>query len=214
MTHKRILIGVAIVGYGIAAFILQRLLPDTQTLFAFVSHAYLIYGYGLVFLLSLCEGTFIIGMFVPGTAVIMYGAMLAGRGQLSLPLIILAGAGGLWGGSMLSYGLGRLGWQRMHLLKKVPTWHSQTRWLTFLSFASTGVGATIATAAGVMQLPLKQVSFLLVITHLFWVSVWAITAYFFGLLIGNSVLAFLGGIVLVVLGSWVLQWYVRGRKQA
>ncbi len=197
-----------------AAILLQRVLPDTQTLFAFISHAYLVYGYGLVFLLSLLEGTFVIGMFVPGTAIIMYGAMLAGKGQLSLPLVILAGAGGLFCGSMLSYVVGRLGWERLHVLKKVHAWHGQLGLLTFLSFASTGVGATIVTAAGVAGLSLKRFSRFVFITHLFWVSVWAITAYFFGLLIGNSLLAFLGGMVLVVLGSMGLQWYIRDRKKS
>ncbi len=221
MNSKKSKIIIGIVIYLIVALILRSLLPDTQQVLHLLQQAYQLYGYGIVFLFSFLEGIFIVGMFVPGTAIVMFGATLAGKGLLSLPLVIMAAAAGLICGSLVSYLLGKFAWRHMvpkiqgagQFLTKMQNWHSEASWITFLSFASTGIGAGIATAAGALRMPFRSLAVFVSCAHLFWVTVWASIAYIFGVYIGNTVVAFAGVMaILIVIGIGV-QWYVRRKMR-
>ena len=217
--RTKIVLGIVI--YVLVVSILRMLLPSESIILNWLQTAYQTYGYAIIFIFSLLEGIFVVGMFVPGTAIVIFGATLAGKGMMVLPFVIAAGVSGLLSGSMLSYWLGKVGWKRLlpkipgasRMLQKVQDWHGEAWWITFVSFASTGIGSAITTGAGIVRVPFRKFVLFVLLAHLFWVSVWAITAYVFGIYVGNTIVAFAGVLAVILVIGILLQWYVRKKSK-
>jgi membrane-associated protein len=67
------------------------------------------YGYPLLFVASLAESTFVVGLFIPGDAIAIVGGALAARGPLLVVPTYVAVTAGVMLGSVLSFWLGRRG---------------------------------------------------------------------------------------------------------
>lgn len=78
-------------------------------------------GYPVLFALVAAESA---GAFVPGETALIVAGALAGRGQLSLPLVILTGAAAAILGDNVGYAIGRNGLRR--LLDR-PGWLGESR---------------------------------------------------------------------------------------
>lgn len=210
----------AVILYLIIAAIIRLFIPDIQVIEQFLEHTYKTYGYGFVYIFALLEGIFIVGMFTSGTAIVMFGAALSAKGVLFLPFVILSAAAGLLSGSVISYWAGRLGWQKLiprikgaqELITKAQSMHATISWLTFVSFASTGIGSAIATLAGTLRVNFRKFLLFAAAAHLVWVSIWSAIAYLFGVYAGNTFIAFGGVLVVIMVISLGIQWYVRKKQ--
>jgi undecaprenyl-diphosphatase len=64
------------------------------------------YGYPLLFVVSVAENTFLVGLFIPGDAIAIVGGALAATGPLSIAPTYVVVAAGVTLGSLASFWLG------------------------------------------------------------------------------------------------------------
>jgi membrane protein DedA with SNARE-associated domain len=84
-----------------------RSIPDSpQGLLEFVTNLFLSYGYLVIFL---CFALDNFGLPASGDVVLFAGGFFANSGQMSLPLVMLAGASGGWVSDNIYYWIGRKG---------------------------------------------------------------------------------------------------------
>jgi membrane protein DedA with SNARE-associated domain len=67
------------------------------------------YGYGFLFVASVLENTFLIGLVVPGDVVVVLGGGLAAQARLDVALVAASVVSGVVLGSLFSFWLGRWG---------------------------------------------------------------------------------------------------------
>jgi undecaprenyl-diphosphatase len=67
------------------------------------------YGYAFLFVASVLENTFLVGLVVPGDVVVVVGGGLAAQARLDTVLVAAAVIAGVILGSLFSFGLGRWG---------------------------------------------------------------------------------------------------------
>jgi len=67
------------------------------------------YGYGFLFVISVAENTFLVGLVVPGDVAVVLGGGLAAQARLDVTLVAVAVMLGVLLGSMLSFWIGRRG---------------------------------------------------------------------------------------------------------
>jgi membrane-associated protein len=217
----------AYVSYGLIAFyviviiILRFNIPDTKTLIEMITVLYQKYGYLIVFISGILEALFLVGMYVPGTAAILLGAVVARSGAVSLPLIIFLGTVGMCIGYSINYYMGKHGWY--HVLAKfglekgiVETEKKMKKYgvkAMFVGYISPNSGSLIATAAGVMKMPFGKFILLSALSQLFWSTVWGLVAYMLGPLFVEIALKYFSIIIWLVIAGWVIWNYVLKKKE-
>lgn len=117
---------------------------------------------------------------LPGDAVVLFGAWLAGRGRLAWPLTFALVTLGSWCGFMAYYGLGRwLGHHGVHAL--LGRWFQPRRlargeawvrryglWVVLLNRLLAGARSVISLAAGFVELPVLPVAVLALLSSVVW----------------------------------------------
>lgn len=178
-----------------------------------------VYGYPLLFLVSLIEGT---GMPGPVELFFLASGFLISRGTMSLPLVIAVGTVGNVAGNLAGYMLGRWGGRplfnqiarRLHLtelgIERTERWFRSFGGMAQAISRLVGVTRTPAIiGAGVMRMPLGP----FLIGSLVGDAIWSVFWTLAGVGVGAN-LAFvhahqvLGSVLLVVLIAVVaLVWY-------
>lgn len=192
-------LGVFIV-YAAILFFLSHHIPNAPKLIHRVERLYGKYGYDLIFLGALLEGTFLVGFYVPGSFIVLLGAVLARAGIVSFPLVVLFGTLGLVTGYVLNYCLGRFGW--FHILKGFGFNHqikiaeeklmkSQDKTL-FWGYIMPSSASFLSTAAGVLKINFKKFFIQSLFTQLFWSLLWGGLAYIFGIRFVEAFIAYFG----------------------
>lgn len=198
--------------YGGIIIFLRGHIPDAKTIIKIISDLYKTYGYSLVFVGGILEGLFLIGNYVPGSAVIFLGSALSRTGQLQFPWVIFFGVVGLNVAYSANYFLGKYGWYhilaRFGLEKQILYTEKKLKENTFkaigIGYFSITTAAFVSTAAGIIRLPFRRFLMLSIVSQLFWSLVWGGVAYFFGLPLIEFVLKYFAlaavaiGIVLMV----------------
>ena len=77
------------------------------------------YGYGFLFVTSVAESTFLLGLVVPGDVVVVLGGGLAAQARLEATLVAVVVIVGTVLGSILSFVIGRRGESRSAVRKKI-----------------------------------------------------------------------------------------------
>ncbi|MDP3987846.1 MAG: DedA family protein [Candidatus Levybacteria bacterium] len=170
-------------------FFLRGKVPDAETFIESLKGLYGTYGYFLIFAAAIMEGMLVLGMYVPGSTVILMGAILARMGVVSYPLVFVLGTGGLLIGYSIDYFLGRFGWHhlllRFGLEKGFKTakekLEKHDKKAIFLGFVFPGSASFLATSAGIIKMPFRKFIFLAILAQVFWGLFWGNLAYFFGL---------------------------------
>lgn len=209
-----------IIFYLVIIIILRFRIPDTETLIAIITTLYQKYGYAIVFISGILEALFLIGMYVPGTAAILLGAVVARSGAVSLPLIIFLGTVGMCIGYGINYYMGMHGWY--HVLAKfglekgiAETERKMKKYgikAMFVGFISPNSGSLIATAAGVMKMPFGKFMLVSTLCQLFWSTVWGLVAYMLGPLFVEIALKYFSILIWIVIAGWVIWNYVLKKK--
>lgn len=174
----------------------RQYIPSTEVILQTMQTLYYKYGYALIFFGAMFEGMFVIGNYVPGSAMILLGAALSRTGTLQLPLVILCATSGLVISYCINYALGKFGW--FHILSRFgidktikmaeEKLQNHKNKAMFLGFIYPGSAALLASAAGVLKIPFRQFVLIAIVSQFFWSSVWAILAYFVGIVLVEVVL--------------------------
>lgn len=204
LSHKpsKKLIVLIIAGYFLTGLLLSQMVGNPQQILATTVALYETQGYLIIFAVAFLESLFLIGFFIPGTLAILFGATLAAKGVLFLPLVIAAGAGGYISGSVTNYFLGKYIWKKFAgtVPETVAALFRQNNKYVSLLFFSTGVSAFLTTAAGILQFSFGNLLQVIVLSHIAWVCFWACLAFFLGVTISNTILGFA---LLFVIGLFV-----------
>jgi membrane protein DedA with SNARE-associated domain len=214
MKHKKhiryILTGVLIFFYILMFLVLKDRITNPSAILDSIENLYSQYGYTVVLLGGLLEGIFLVGMYVPGSTVILLGAALAKTEAVSLPIIILAGVCGLVTGYCVNYILGKYGWHTMlasssmlqHLEKAQKKLQTYEKRSFIFGFSSPFLATFLTTAAGVLCLPFKKFIITAIVVQLFWTSLYSIIAYIFGIGFVEIFLRYFGVVMFVLLLVW------------
>jgi len=184
------------------------------------------WSYGIVFAVSAIDAFFPI---VPSEATVIAAGVLAGSGDLSIGLVILAAAVGAICGDNVSYWIGRIfgeriagrlfaGDRRKHLDRAHRLLEERGGYLIIIGRFIPG-GRTAATfAAGSLDWPWRRFIFFDVIAGVIWASYAALLGYFGGktfesapwkgLLVAFAVAASVAGLIELV------RWYRKRSAQA
>jgi membrane-associated protein len=172
--------------------------------------------YLTVFLLPFLEASVFLGFVIPGETALVFGGVLAGRGQVSLGVVLALAIVGAITGDAVGYGVGRrygVGLQSSRLGLKV----GDARWKTTEAFLLKRGGpavffgrftavlrALVPGAAGMAKLSYKTFALWNMIGGAFWATACVLGGYAVGDVIG-SYLSTLGYVIigLVVVGAAV-----------
>ncbi len=200
---------------------------DFGTIIEFLKSQYASYGYLIIFLGAFAESTILLGLLLPGSTMLILGAVFAAQGTLSLPLVIAFGWAGMFLGCCTDYLIGRAGlWE---IIKRTPLhkWldkglkdaslvlHTKGGRTIFLSHLMGQVRTFVAVTAGIVKMPFQKFAVYELPTTLSWAVVYSLVGY----LAGNNIeliQQFFSGLGLVAFGIAVIiyLWWKRQRKFA
>ncbi len=186
---------------------------DTTAFIEQIKEFYKDYGYFLVFFGAVLEGTFLLGLYIPGSTVVLLGAALSRSGVVAFPLVYVLGTTGLLVGYCFNYLCGRFGWY--HLLKKlgfekgiIMAQHKIEKYgmrAILAGYFFPGSASFLSTACGTLKVPFLYFLGMSIIAQGFWSLWWGGLAYVFGLTLVEFMMKYFG---LVVMGGLVL-WFVK-----
>lgn len=205
--------------YAVFVFSITRIIPNPSQLLLLLEGFYRQYGYGVIFLSAIAEGTFLLGFYIPGSTAILLGAVFSRTGVVAFPLVIVFAVVGLVMGYSINYFLGQYGFT--HIVKRMGLGKGLTKAehnlqrhykkTILLSYIHPGSGALISTAAGVLHLPFGRFLFFTIVSQTVWALVWGSLAYMVGLPLVELFIKYFGMSVLVVVV--LLICYKRWGKQ-
>jgi len=210
--------------FPVEASIVKQVIDFIEPLFAN-------WGYMIIFLVALLEHSFMVGLVIPGDAVLLLGALYAGLGQLNIVWVILLAFLGSVAGDNLGYFLGRkLG--RPVLDRHGEFMRLRTRVVLveryfekyggatiFIARFVTFAGTLVAPVAGMSKMKYRKFLTYEVAGSLVWATGYGLLGYFFGRneeliqkvfsYVGNTLLAVF---VLIALIAYIIH-IVRKRRE-
>lgn len=207
---------IIIVIYVVAIFLIKGRLPTPADLLNSIREWYMLYGNYLVFFAALLEATFLLGLYVPGSTVILFGAALSKSGAIGLPEVLFLANLGLLMGYTINYFLGKYGWY--HVLAKFglekgldeakEKLQSHGGKAIFVGYIFPNGGAFLSTAAGVMNMPFKKFFLYSVLAQTFWIVVWGSVAYLIGPLFVDLFMKYFSYILFAGIGIYIIKKFV------
>jgi membrane-associated protein len=199
--------------YGVVLYLLYGKIPDAATLVVYITGLYKTYGYTVVFIAGLIEGTFPIGLYVPGSTAVLLGAALTRTGVVSFPIVYLLGTLALLIAYIINYALGRFGWY--HVLSKVgfeegiqnakSKIEKHGKKAILFGYVWPASATFLSTAAGVLKIKFTTFLFISIISQLWWSFFWGGLAYLFGL----QMVEFMTNYAALIAIGVVVVWFVR-----
>lgn len=218
---KIISVSVVVILYALFAITIRSYLPETAKLIEIVTTIYKTVGYPLVYFSALGEATFPVGMYFPGSTIVMLGTALSRTGQILWINVYLCAVAGCMSGYCLNYVLGRYGWLRflrvlglekgLDEAKKKLAGNEKKSYL--FGYMSATTGAFLSSAAGVMHIPFKRFFFWTLLSQSFWSAVWGGIVYVFGYVVVEIFLKYL---IFIIWGSilvYLVKVYLFKSKQ-
>lgn len=161
-----------------------------------LSDAYGTWGYPIILGGALLENTALLGLLLPGGALVLLGAVYAQQGMLLLPVVLLCGWLGMILGTSVDFALGRWGvrsslWQRHWRVRMEPKLADAERflarhgvWALLLAHFIGHIRSFVAITAGMSGLPYRRFLCYEVIAALAWNIVWVTAGYLVGTNLG------------------------------
>ena len=180
------------------------------------------YGLWVVFFGALAEGLLFLNWYLPGSVIIVFSVVLAGRDLGNVTLVVSLVIIAFFITSILNYLLGKHGWYHLFMkfglkeplerIKRRVEKHGLS--IIFGTYLHPNIGALTATSAGILKLPFRKFLFYSMAALLFWNSLWGIVVY----LIGPLILEYWGlWFVTTVMIVWLIILavkFIRGRKKS
>ena len=178
------------------------------------------WAYGALFLLVLLDVLF---PPAPGEIALVTSGVLAGGGELSIALVLLAATGGAMAGDQLAYGTGRslrgYGHGRLfrHARDRLPEAEAELAARSasaiilgrFIPFGRTAV----TLASGILRLPWPRFALLDALAASLWATQGALIGYFGGKAFQNPLIGVALGLVLALAITAVLETLRRQRRR-
>ena len=146
------------------------------------------YGIWIVLISAFIEGTLLLGLYYPGSIVIVLGVILSNGDIKMVFLVVLVASLGIFTAYIVDYFLGKYGWYKL-LVKfglkdqiesaknKLEKYELR---VIFLSYWHPNFAAVISTAAGILKLSFRRFVIHSALILLAWNVLWGSIAYFFG----------------------------------
>ena len=174
------------------------------------------YGYQAVLIGAFLEGLLVLNLYVPGSTVVILGAVASREGILSLWIVIILASIGFLLAYTLCYCLGWYGWHPAigHRAVSGALARTKNRMLVIgprlicIANIHPNLGAVASTAAGVLRVPLRRFLILSGISAVAWTMFWSLIAYLLG---DMAVEMFNSWLLVPVVGALIVVSVVRGR---
>jgi len=163
--------------------------PSSEVIMTALMDLYLKYGYLIIFLGAFIESILLINLYIPGSTAVLLGAILASKGELSLALVIFAGATGALLAYTADYYMGKYGWYKLLVrfglsnyldkAKKKMDGKNKKK-LIFVGCIHPNYAAILSTAAGILSLNIREFFIYFILAQFFWSTFWGVLFYNFG----------------------------------
>ncbi len=163
-------------------------LPSITELTEIIKHSFDSYGLWIVLGASFIEGLLLLGQYFPGGFVIFLGVISA-RGDVprAIEVVIIVSIA-FFCAYIVNYLLGKYGWYKLFikfgLKKSLDTAEQKIAKHAFFAFMAnywdTNLASIIATAAGVLKLPLRKFLAYSTLGIVVWNTFWGFVVYFIG----------------------------------
>jgi len=185
-----------------------------------ISKAYGSYGSIILFFSGFIEATVVIGLYFPGSTIILIGATLAGTRIISLPSVIIWTTLGIILAYSLNYWLGKVFGEKLadrfgmtEQFEKAQTQARKSKLIYLWGAFHPNIAAVTSVAFGAIGADFRFFLLGMSLSQLFWSSLWTVIFYFFGLLILNKIAAILGIIVILLFLVEAAKIFLHKRKQ-
>ncbi len=210
--YLKILIGPAVVLAIVAILALVWKLfnlPSDEELVPIIKSYFDTYGIIIVFLASVFESAFIVGVYAPGGLVIFLGVIFAIGSPMRAVLVVASVILGFLVGFTIDYYIGKYGWYKVLLhfglgktlektKERVQKYKLSTLWA---GYHHPDFGSFIATSYGILKYPYKKFLLDSILPITCWCALWGTLAY----MLGMSVLDLVGyQMLFIILGFWIL----------
>lgn len=146
------------------------------------------YGYWVVLIAALVEGTLFINWYLPGSVICVLGVVFARTNGLSPMTMVAIIIAAFIVTSALNYAIGRFGWYHLflHLGLREPLEKIRTRVerrglpIVFATFLHPNIGALAATSVGILRLPFFRFLACASAAIIIWNTIWGAVAYHWG----------------------------------
>lgn len=177
---------------------------------SFISSVYADHGPLILILAGFIEAIVLVGLYFPGSTIILLGATLAGAGVISLPAVIIWTTLGLVAGYILNYWLGRFGgepfFEKFSLNESIEKARGSAQKSNLIYLWSTfhpNIAAVASVALGAMKVNFTKFILAMAVSQLFWSSFWGVLFFYFGMvLLGKIAIV----VAVVVIGMLMLEF--------
>lgn len=183
-------------------------LPSVGELTQIIERSFLEYGLWIVLVSAFIEGVLLLGQYFPGGFVIFLG-VIASRGDIVRAAEVVGIVSiAFFAAYYVNYLLGKYGWYRLFakfglggsIDRAKDKLNKHIFFAVFSNYWDTNIASIIATAAGVLRIPLGKFLLYSVFGIVIWNTVWGVVVYNIGeLLIKNELM-----VSLWVLLVWML----------
>lgn len=184
-------------------------LPKKDEIIATAQQLFDTHGYWVVFIAAFLEGMLLLGWYLPGSVVIVFGVIASRNGPLNPILVVTSIVFAFFATAITNYGLGRYGWYRLFLhfglgppLERIKK-RTKEKGLHMIwpTYFHPNLGTLTATSCGILQLPFRKFVLYSLIALIAWNTLWGVLVYF----MGNLALRFLNmWLVVLVLFIWLV----------
>ena len=183
-------------------------LPSDDQLLIIVREWFAKYGLWIVFVSALIEGFLLLGQYFPGGFIIFLGVISAGKDIPKATEVVFIVCLSFFIAYTLNYFVGKYGWYKLlskfGLKKQIEeskeklTKHGLNA--VFFSYWEPNLASLIATAAGILGMPLKKFSLYSAAGIVLWNVFWGTLVY----ILGESALKIAGlKWILIIFGIWI-----------
>jgi len=174
-------------------------------------------GSPVAFFAAFVEGLLFVGLYFPGSAVVITSVATAFPDVSTAVLRIFYAAAGFFLANTVNYFIGRFAsvvmiekfGMKQNLDDMEKKLVARGPKLILLSFFTPGIGAIVSAAAGALRFGYVQFAFYLTIALIFWDSLWGLIAFYFGSVIIAGIQKYLSYIAILALLIYGYRVYKR-----
>lgn len=208
---KLLTIPLILLGIYLSMYVVWKVLnlPSDDQMLIIVREWFARYGLWIVFISALIEGFLLLGQYFPGGFIIFLGVISAGKNIPRATEVVLVVSLAFFIAYTLNYLVGKYGWYKLLVkfgLKKSLD-DAQEKLVKqglntiFFSYWEPNLASLTATAAGILQVPIKKFSMYSAIGIILWNIFWGTLVY----VLGESALKIAGlKYVLIIFSIWIL----------
>lgn len=183
--------------------------PSEEQLIPIIKSYFDTYGILLVFIASILESAFVLGVYAPGGLVIFLGVIFSAGDPYRAGIIVLSVILGFLVGFTFDFYVGKFGWYRFlshfgfgktleKTKQRIQKYGLSIPWLLY---HNPDTGSFVATAYGILKFSYKKFLSISIFPIIFWCIFWGVLAY----VLGMDALKIMGYKTLVVI---LLVWII------